>query len=373
MRLIYFSFDYTTHDYRFLSSLSESGHEVFYVRLHRPTRALEDRSLPPTIEQVRWEGETEQFRWRDLPQKVRAFRALWRRIKPQLVHAGPIQTCALIAALAGANPLLTMSWGFDLMEDAERNAWWRWATRYTLRHSTFFISDAEVTRNKAIAYGMPAKRTLVFPWGVDLERFSPPATDRFPTDHYNLLCNRSWEARYGVDVLVRAFVRLAREREDVSLLLLSGGSQAPLLHRLLQEGGVWDRVHMPGRISQTELPQWYARAHLFISPSHVDGSSVSLMEALACGLPVIVSDIPANREWVEAGQNGWLFPDGDDQALYQTLLQALTTPPSQLSALGRAGRAIAESRADWRKNFAKLLQAYEMTLEYGKGNNRLYP
>ncbi len=365
MRLIYFSFDYTPHDYRFLSSLAESGHEVFYVRLRRPTRDLEDRSLPPAIEQVRWEGETEQFRWQDLPQKVRAFRTLWRRINPQLVHAGPIQTCALIAALAGTHPLLTMSWGFDLMEDAERNVWWRWATRYTLCHSTFFVSDAEVTRRKAIAFGMRAERTLVFPWGVDLERFSPPAA-RFPAEHYNLLCNRRWEPRYGVDVLVRAFVRLAREREDVSLLLLGSGSQAPLFHRLLREGGVWDRVHMPGYISQNELPSWYRRAHLFISPSHVDGSSVSLMEALACGLPVIVSDIPANREWVETGKNGWLFPDGDDEALYQTLRQALTTHPLRLKELGQAGRLIAESRADWRKNFATLLQAYELTLAHGK-------
>jgi len=213
---------------------------------------------------------------------------------------------------------------------------------------------------------MRAERTLVFPWGVDLERFAPPARDRFPTEHYNLLCNRRWEPRYGVDVLVRAFVRLAREREDVSLLLLGSGSQAPLFHRLLREGGVWDRVHMPGHISQNELPSWYRRAHLFISPSHVDGSSVSLMEALACGLPVIVSDIPANREWVETGKNGWLFPDGDEEALYQTLRQALNTPPSRLSELGQAGRLTAESRADWRKNFATLLQAYELTLAYGK-------
>ncbi|MEJ5240571.1 MAG: glycosyltransferase family 4 protein [Anaerolineales bacterium] len=362
MRVLYFSFDYTPHDYRFLTSLAGAGYEVFYARLVRSSRPLEDRLLPPEVEQVKWEGETERFRWRDLPAKVRAFRALWRRLRPDLVHAGPIQTCALTAALAGAWPLLTMSWGFDLMEDAERNAWWRWATRYPLRRSTFFVSDAEVTRRKAIAYGMLAERTLVFPWGVDLERFAPPSFDRFPTDHYNLLCNRSWEARYGVDVLVRAFVRLARQREDVSLLLLGSGSQAPLLHHLLREGGVWERVYLPGRISQADLPQWYARSHLFISPSHVDGSSVSLMEALACGLPVVVSDIPANREWVEEGVNGWLFPDGDDRALSEVLLRLLENP-SPLAQAGQAARRVAEARADWKKNFEKLTRAYQITLQ----------
>ncbi|MFN3742130.1 MAG: glycosyltransferase family 4 protein [Anaerolineales bacterium] len=361
MRILYFSLDYTPHDYRFLTSLAAAGYEVFYARLQ--TRALEDRLLPPEVEQVRWEGETEHFHWRDLPRKVSAFRHLWQRIKPDLVHAGPIQTCAFIAAMAGVSPLLTMSWGFDLMEDAERNAWWRWTTRYTLRRSTFFVSDAEVTRRKAIAYGMPAERTQVFPWGVDLQHFAPPSRARFPTDHYHLLCNRSWEARYGVDVLVRAFIRLARERDDVSLFLLGNGSQAPLIHHLLQEGGVWERVYMPGRISNADLPPWYHRAHLFISPSHVDGSSVSLMEALACGLPVVVSDIPANREWVEEGVNGWLFPDGEDKALSEVLLRVLAEP-FRLPQIGQAGRQVAEARADWRKNFQKLIQAYQDALQY---------
>ena len=64
-------------------------------------------------------------------------------------------------------------------------------------------------------------------------------------------------------------------------------------------------------------------ADLYISPSHVDGSSVSLMEALACGLPCLVSDIPANQEWVREGENGWLFPDGDDERLAGKILAAV--------------------------------------------------
>ena len=80
-------------------------------------------------------------------------------------------------------------------------------------------------------------------------------------------------------------------------------------------GGVLDRVQFGGQVSQRDLPRWYHKADLYISPSHIDGSSVSLMEALACGLPALVSDIPANREWVSEGVNGWLFPDGNADIL----------------------------------------------------------
>ena len=57
------------------------------------------------------------------------------------------------------------------MQDAERGPLWRWVTRYTLQRSSFFVSDARVTRDRAVAYGMLPQRTAVFPWGVDLRRF----------------------------------------------------------------------------------------------------------------------------------------------------------------------------------------------------------
>ncbi len=98
-------------------------------------------------------------------------------------------------------------------------------------------------------------------------------------------------------------------------------------------------------------------ADLYISPSHVDGSSVSLMEALACGLPVLVSDIPANREWITDGANGWLFPDGDADALAAKIISVMQRRGQ--SAIRKAARKTAEDRADWSRNFAVLLEAYQ--------------
>ncbi len=93
--------------------------------------------------------------------------------------------------------------------------------------------------------------------------------------------------------------------------------------RFFRSGGVDEYVTFGGQISQTDLPRWYHMADLYISPSHVDGSSVSLMEALACGLPCLVSDIPANKEWVFENENGWLFRDGDADHLAEKILAAM--------------------------------------------------
>lgn len=365
-RILYFSLDYTPHDYRFLARLAETEHEVFYVRLQRGPRQTEDRALPAAIHQVPWAGGQGPFRWSDLPRLSLAFRGVLRQIRPDLVHAGPIQTCAFIAALAGARPLLTMSWGFDLMQDAGRNGWWKGVTRYTLRASDFFVSDAEVTRQKAIAFGMDPARTLVFPWGVDLDLFRPQPSAE-PSLAFTLFCNRAWEPRYGVDLLARAFVKVAGPREHVRLLLLNGGSQAALLRRIFEQGNVSERVTFAGQVSQRALPRYYHMADLFISPSYVDGSSVSLMEALACGLPCLVSDIPANREWVQDGLNGWLFPAGDADALAGRILQLLDDRAA-LERVRPAARATAEARANWQENSQKLLEAYARVLAMRGGS-----
>lgn len=358
MRLIYFTLGYSTHDYRFLKAISDGGHDVYFLQLEGNQRQVESRSVPENVNQVIWKGGREPFTWSKLPSLVMDFKRLLRDIKPDLVHAGPIQTCAFIAVLAGASPLLTMSWGFDLMDDVHKGWMWEFATKYTLKRSTFFTSDANVTKEKAVAYGMNPEKTIVFPWGVNLEHFRMQNEEgRMVKEGFVLFCNRSWEARYGVDVLARAFVKVAQQREDIRLLLLGGGSQSTYLRKIFQSGGVDEYVTYGGQISQTDLPRWYHIADLYISPSHVDGSSVSLMEALACGLPCLVSDIPANKEWVFDGVNGWLFRDGDSDQLAEKILAAMSQR-EKLPEIGRASRSEAEKRADWKKNAAALMEVY---------------
>lgn len=361
MRILYFSRNYTPHDFRFLNSLSKTEHEIFYLKLESNQRQVEDRPVPETVEQILWAGGQREFRWGDLPRLVLDFRRVVKRLKPDIVHAGPIQTCAFIAVLSGFRPILTKSWGYDLVRDADSSRWMQWVTRYTLKRSAFFTSDANVTRNKAVAFGMNPENIVVFPWGVNIERFAPQTSKRSNVQTLTLFCSRTWEPIYGVDVLAKAFVKVAGVNPDVNLILLGGGSQGAKIRQILMNGGVMERVHFGGQVGQRDLPRWYHMADIYISPSHVDGTSVTLLEALASGLPCLVSDIPGNREWVEEGVNGWLFRDGDADDLAEKIQLAIKSRRSW-GRMGKAARKTAEERADWRKNFGKLLEAYERIL-----------
>jgi glycosyltransferase involved in cell wall biosynthesis len=208
---------------------------------------------------------------------------------------------------------------------------------------------------------MNPARTVIFPWGTDIEHFIPKTYKRSNVKTFTLFCSRTWEAIYGVDVLAKAFVKVALLDSNVNLILLGGGSQGAKIRQILMSGSVMERVHFGGHVGQADLPRWYHMADIYISASHVDGSSVTLMEALASGLPCLVSDIPGNREWIEDGVNGWLFRDGDVDDLANKILHALKNRKS-LKKIGEAARKTAEQKADWKKNFGKLLEVYEKVI-----------
>lgn len=359
--ILYFSRDYTPHDHRFLSALAEMDYRLSFLRLERRGAQLEDRPLPPQVHLIHWAGGRSAVRvsqgWKLLLDLSRVI----RQERPDLIHAGPIQQCAFLTALIGFKPLVSMSWGYDLLRDADRNLMFRLLTRFTLKRSQVLIGDCETVRHKSIHLGMAANRIVIFPWGVDLDRFSPVPRPPANSQVITLLSTRGWENIYGVDVIARAFVMVARQNQKARLMLLGQGSQAGLLRRIFMQGGVQNRVVMPGQISWHDLPRYYQQADLYMSASSVDGSSVSLLEAMACGLPAVVSDIPGNREWIEPGIQGWLFPVGDGQALAEVILEAIADR-EKLKRMGRAARMTAEERADWKKNSVRLFDAYEMAL-----------
>jgi glycosyltransferase involved in cell wall biosynthesis len=294
-----------------------------------------------------------------------------RQVKPDLIHAGPIQTSALLAALSGFRPLVSMSWGYDLLVDANRNQFWRWATRYALQHSDVMVGDCRTIRQQAISFGMPDERIITFPWGIDLSHFNVSTFKRSNVQTFFLLSTRGWEPIYGVDVIAQAFVKAAKEVQarrahgedlpELRLIMLGNGSQASLIRQIFAEGGVLDQIGFPGHAGYLDLPGYYHSADLYVSASHSDGSSISLLEAMACGRPVLVSDIPGNREWVRHGEEGWWFPDGDAGALARAILRAVEDR-HRLPDMGQKARCVAEQRADWNKNFPKLIMAYDMAL-----------
>ena len=364
MKILYFSRDYTIHDQRFLSALSQTEHQVAFLRLEQGSNGLDDTSLPPGIEAISWAGGRRRYGEADEQLLLTGLEGVLGRFQPDLVQAGPLHLSANLVAQTAFSPLVSMSWGYDLLYDAPRSQEVQQAIRFTLSCSAAMVGDCNTIRQLAIGYGMPDERIVTFPWGIDLEYFSPRtvSTDGLESGKpFTLLSTRGWEPIYGVELIARAFVQAARQCPALHLVMLGSGSQAGLIRQILQDGEVLDRVEFPGQVGLPDLPGYYQGADVYISATHSDGTSISLLEALASAKPVIVSDIPGNREWIEPGVQGWQFPDGEAPALAEAILLAYQQR-EQLTAMGRAARLLAEQRADWNKNFPELFKAYQISL-----------
>ena len=359
MRVVYVSRGYGPHDRRFLAAQAAAGLQVGFLRL--TGRRGRDEPLPPGVETLLWDGarETPALRWP--PLLAGQLRSALKRARPDVVHAGPLQDVALAAALAGVRPLVAMSWGFDLLEDARRGPGRR-AARRALQGADLLLCDCDAVRREAVNLGMDADRIVVFPWGVDLRQFRPGRSRSVRSalgweGEFILVATRSWERRYGIEVLLEGFAVAVRREPRLRLVLIGDGSLRPYVLRRIEDPEVSSKVRLPGVVDQEWLPAFYRSADLYVSPSHVDGTSVSLLEAMACGLPVVVSDIPGNREWVQPGAQGWWFPDGDAHALADVLVDA-TKRPERLKGMGRRNRRVVERRADWRRAPRFLADTY---------------
>jgi len=367
MRILYFSRDYTTHDRRFLVKLAESSHEVWFLRLENDGILYEERPLPERIHQVNWRGGQQPNNtletWLHL---IPDFESVLDRIRPDLVHAGPVQSCGFMTALAGFRPFLVMSWGSDILVDGDRDEMWRWITRYTIKHSDMLLCDCQAVRLKVqqfVPYSY--ERIVQLPWGIDLHQFSLGVDSlrlrsRMGWENsFVILSTRSWEQIYGIDILLDAFRRAYAQNSGLRLMLLGDGSLAPRVQRFIADHGLTDVVYRPGMVSHEQLPGYFRAADLYLSCTYSDGTSISLLEAMATGLPVVVTDGPANWEWVLPGVNGWLAPVGDCEAFAQALLQASGMKQIERARISQQNRQVAEERANWGVNFAKLLAAYD--------------
>lgn len=371
MKILYFSRDYTTHDRRFLLKLAQSEHEVWFLRLENDGIPYEQRPLPAGIHTLNWPGGQCQAkmpeRWiRLLP----ALEQVIESVKPDLVHAGPIQSCGFMVAVIGFHPFLVMSWGSDVLVDADRDDFWRWISRYTLERSDVLLCDCQAVRAKVKQIASYTDDQIVlFPWGIDLRQFYPgPDSLRLREIHgwqdcFVILSTRAWEPLYGIDILIEAFRKAYASNPKLRLVLLGTGSLAQEIRGKIAQYGLNKVIYCPGQMLHSMLPDIFRAADLYVSTAYSDGTSISLLEAMATELPVVVTDTPGNREWVSPRRNGWLVPAGNAEALADVLLEAARLRITARQQMGTVNRHIVEERANWDHNFLKLLEAYERLKE----------
>lgn len=367
--VLYVTRAYTTHDRRFVAALAAGGHEVYYQPCEPGAVVYEPRPLPEGVRLLHpLSRRPLAFSSTDVGAPLRRLRRVIETLQPDLVHAGPVPLGGFLAALTDFHPLIVMAWGSDVLVDAFRDEVSRRIAWHALSRADQVVVDcravAQAIRELA---GVPASRILTIPWGIDLAACTPalqrpdfrhrPGWSRCPV----LVHARSWEPIHAPLEFVEAVARVVAQRPEVRALMVGDGPLGGEVRRAITDRGLTDVIHCCGRVPSELLPPLLGDCNLYVSTSHCDGSSVTLLEAMAMGLPAIVPDVGGNREWVAQGVNGWRFTAGDVETLARLILAALDHP--ELSQIGSENFALAHARADWRLHSQTLLETYDRVLQ----------
>lgn len=196
--------------------------------------------------------------------------------------------------------------------------------------------------------------------GVDTETFHPDPEKRSAEQTVFLSTSRL-TPRKGIHHLIEAFaLALGKTTKPIELHIIGEGEQKPVLEERVRALGITEKVKFIGRVEHEALTGYYQAAHVFVLPSKNEGMSNSALEALATGLPLIVSGTGGMTELVTDGANGY-FIDPEEPAVFAEKIVALAEHPETIAAFGVESRRRAEERS-WNK----VAQNFQMILEEGR-------
>ncbi len=288
--------------------------------------------------------------------RVPRVRRLLSGFAPDVVLATYLSSNGMTAALAWRGPLVVSARGGDVLEQAGYLPGGRLhgpMMRYVCGRARLVHAVSEELVEKLVACGVTPEKIACFPVGVDTSFFAPAAAEDEADGPIHIVCTRRQEPVYGNETLVAALARLKGAGPPLRCTLVGGGPDLERRRSQAASLGLGESVTFAGEVDHDTLRALLRSAHVYVSASLSDGTSSSLLEAMACGLFPVVSRIRANRGWIREGETGLFFEPGDAVSLSVALERAIEDRALRKAA-APVNRTLVEKEGDLSANMDRL-------------------
>lgn len=303
---------------------------------------------------------------------LRSYAQLWRRVgklaselthrhqvRPVL-HAGRCLPEGWLAWLLSWSHGLTYAvyvHGEDVTTAATSREY-RWMVQRVLRGARLVIANSQNTAAILTEdWHLPASQVEVLYPGVDLQRFCPaPRDEAFRAQlgwsgRQVILTVGRLQLRKGHDRLIAALAQVRQQHPQVLYAICGDGEERPTLERLIAEHQLQEHVQLLGEVADDRLRQCYQQCDLFALPNRtvgqdIEGFGMVLLEAQACGKPVLAGDSGGTRETLQPGVTGWIADCTEVAPLQRAIVSALADP-ARLEVMGAAARQWVVKQFDW--------------------------
>lgn len=347
------------HTQRWAEYFAQKGHEV-----HLATYDPMSRSLPGVTEHdltSRWNNLYLAF----LPRQLQIAR-LVREIQPDIIHAHFIAKYGFHLPGLHFRPAVVSAWGDDVLILPVKSRLIRHYTQKVLGSASLIYAVSRDIRDHILDdFGVPPSRVNYLPFGIDTDLFSPegPRNAR-DGKTIGVFSNRGFFPVYDNETLVRGFALACARDSRLHLTLKGDGPEEQKIRALVAGLHLADKVAFQGKTAYSEVPADYRNADIFITTSVSDGTPVSVLEAMASGLPCIATSVGGIPEWITPGETGILIAPRSPEQVAEALL-SLAGDPGLRACLGAAARDVVVRNGNWKmlmeqaeKDYQELIKTY---------------
>ncbi|MGQ9525691.1 MAG: glycosyltransferase [Armatimonadota bacterium] len=369
MRLAYIASPRSAHTIRWANAMGEKGHEILLITIENPSF-----SLHPSVVLRKLPFRRPAGYWLNAPW----VRHLLARFRPDLLHVHYAAGYGVLGRLSGFHPRILSIWGSDVFLVPYQSRFQHHVVRKNLFAYDILCATgpaiAEQTRRICPEVG----EILITPFGVDLAQFVPNPSHRDPSV-VTIGTVKGLHPVYGTDILVRAFAEL-HQRLHVSdpylasrlrLLIVGRGTHRPQIEALVDKLGLASVTEMPGPVPHSEVPNWLNRLDIYVTASRSESFGVAVLEASACGIPVVVTNVGGLPEVVVDRTTGFIVPPENPSAIADAL-ETLTRNPDLRQQMGSAGRQFVSSRYDWNDSVRIMEGVYAKAIALAANTKALH-
>jgi glycosyltransferase involved in cell wall biosynthesis len=286
---------------------------------------------------------------------VAKIKSLIQEYAPSIIHIHQVNSYAyysLLAARKSSVPKILTAWGSDILLSPKNSFLLKKMVQFNLRHADFFTSDSEFMAEEMRSL-LPRRKLdiLIANFGIEI-------IEKDLLKENIIYSNRLHKKLYQIESVINAFKLFLENSIDKSwkLVIAATGEETDNLKSMVEHLNLKGNVEFVGWVDQEKNVEYYSKARLFVSIPESDATSISLLEAMAYGCIPVLSDLPANREWIDDGKNG-IIVNSPSENIFE---RALKLNMSEVASLNK--RIIIEKGTKV-ANKKKFIQLYDHFLQ----------
>jgi glycosyltransferase involved in cell wall biosynthesis len=235
---------------------------------------------------------------------------------PDVVHIHQANSVAFFSLLSGVSkkyPTVLTAWGSDILVVPKKSWLLKKMVQYNLNKAQYFTSDSQFMADEMMVLNNKVKKVLIANFGINVEVQDVPKENI-------IYSNRLHKPLYNIDQIIDSFADFAKVEEEWKLVIGATGESTDALKAKVTKMKLEDKITFVGWVNKEVNASWYSKAKIWASIPDSDATSISLLEAMACGCIPVVSDLPANHEWVQDNVNGIIVAKTEEN-FFQRALQ----------------------------------------------------